>query len=145
VSQLRSAVLIQFISEPTAQCCADEVLLLPVLPAALPSVDTYFLLDCSGAQDLGAAYSSSDSSLYSSHRASLTGLPAEVQRLLQRRQKQHPEGQPQEQQPALLFEQLLHEQGEQQQQQQVQHMHRVVATLPAQQQLQQHRRLHQQR
>jgi hypothetical protein len=104
-------------------------------------VDTYFLLDCSGAQDLGAAHSSSDTSLYSNARTSLSGLPAEVQRLLQRRQKQQQEGERQERRPALVFEHLPPEQGEQQQQ--VQHMQRVAATLPAQ--LQQHRRLHQQR
>lgn len=114
---------VSFLSLETSLCLSCVMLLL----AGLPSVDTYFLLDCSGAQDLGGGtYSSSsssdysnnsDSSAISSYRKSLAGLPAAVQHLLQRRQQQ-------QQQPGLLFEQQGGGTA-------TPHVQRVAASVPA--------------
>lgn len=68
--------------------------------ADLPSVDTYFLLDCSGAQDLGAADAgrSSSSSSRSTASKQLSRIPHQVKHeLLQRHLQQWPQGQQQQQ------------------------------------------------
>jgi hypothetical protein len=68
--------------------------------ADLPSVDTYFLLDCSGAQDLGAANGAKGSSNSSSSTGSkqLSRIPHQVKHeLLQRHLQQWPQGQQQQQ------------------------------------------------